>query len=413
MRAQIINIGDELLIGQTVNTNASWMGEMLDLNGIEVYKSISISDTKEAIISAIKDAEIDADIVLLTGGLGPTKDDITKHTLSEYFGSKLVTNKEVLSLITDYFTARGREMLQVNLDQALLPDNCKVLVNKVGTASGMWFEKNNTIFVSMPGVPYEMHYLMDNEVLPRLQKLNKFDIYHQTIKTIGIGESFLAEKIKDWEVSLLNKGLKLAYLPSPGIVKLRISSIGKTARENKRLVNQYIKELYALIPEYIYGKNKEELAQIIGELLMSKGETVGVCESCTGGFLSHLFTVNSGSSKYYNGSVVCYTNFLKNKLLNVSFDTLNNHGAVSENVVKEMVLGGLETLEVDYVIAISGVAGPTGGTESKPVGMVCVAVGNKELVKTFTFKFGNDRERNITMSAIYALNEFRKFLLNR
>lgn len=413
MKAHIVNIGDELLIGQTVNTNASWMGQILDANGIHITQSISISDSKQDILSAIHNAGKLADIVLITGGLGPTKDDITKHTLCEYFGSTLVRNEEVYQSIKSYFTARGRGMLQVNEDQALLPDNCTVLINIMGTASGMWFEKDGVVFISMPGVPYEMHYLMEHEVIPRLNKINNYNIHHETIKTIGVGESFLAEKIEAWESRLLADGLKLAYLPSPGIVKLRVSSFGKTDAENKRVVDAYVSELYELVPQYIYGKNKEELAEIVGELLLDKNKTVGFCESCTGGYLSHLLTEISGSSRYYNGSVVCYTNHLKNKLLNVSKETIASKGAVSEEVVREMVLGGLDTLEVDYAIAISGVAGPNGGTALKPVGMVCVGVGDRNEIKTFTFQFGNDRGRNITMSAIYALNELRKFIISK
>jgi nicotinamide-nucleotide amidase len=411
MKAHIVNIGDELLIGQTVNTNASWMGQILDANGIQVRESVAISDNKLEIIKAIENAAKVADVVLITGGLGPTKDDITKHTLCEYFGSTLVRNEEVYREIKAYFTTRGRAMLQVNEDQALLPDNCAVLINTKGTASGMWFEKNGVIYVSLPGVPYEMRYLMVHEVMPRLIDINNFNIHHETIKTIGIGESYLAEKIKDWETRLLAEGLKLAYLPSPGIVKLRISSFGKSNEENLRRVQSYSDELRKLVPQYIFGRNKEKLAEIVGELLAAQNKTVGFCESCTGGYLSHLMTEISGSSRYYNGSVVCYTNHLKNKLLNVSLETLETKGAVSEEVVKEMVLGGLNTLEVDYTIAISGVAGPNGGTDLKPVGMVCVGVGNKDEVKTFTFQFGNDRGRNITMSAIFALNELRKFLI--
>lgn len=411
MKAEIINIGDELLIGQTINTNAGWMGEHLDLAGIQVTKSIAISDGKEDILNAIDVASKNADIVLITGGLGPTKDDITKHTLCEYFGSKLVMNQQVLDMITTYFTKRGKKMLQVNIDQALVPDNCEVLINTQGTASGMWFEKEGTIFVSMPGVPYEMKYIMESEVLPKLAKISNFKSFHHTIKTIGVGESFLAEIIQDWETQMRNDGLKLAYLPSPGIVKLRISCYGGNQEDNIEKVTLYSKSLEKLIPNYIFGYNKEEISEIVGDLLLDAGKTVGVCESCTGGYLSHLFTAISGSSKYYNGSVVSYTNHLKNKLLNVSNETLEKYGAVSEPVVEEMVKGGLELLETDYVIAISGVAGPSGGTELKPVGMVCVAVGNHSEIKSFTYQLGTDRKRNITMTSIYAMNELRKMLV--
>lgn len=410
MRAKIVNIGDELLIGQTINTNASWMGEQLDLNGIKVLSSVAIADTKEAILEELELAAKKADIVLITGGLGPTKDDITKHTLCEYFDSKLILNEEVLGRLEEYFAARGKEMLQVNKDQALLPEKCEVLINMTGTASGMWFEKDNVIYVSMPGVPYEMRYLMIHEVLPRLKEKNKEHIYHYTVKTIGVGESYLAEEIKDWEDRLRAEGLKLAYLPSPGIVKLRISAFGKDEEVLKQRVHEYVAELEDAIPDYIFGYNKDQLSEIVGVKLLAKEKTLGVCESCTGGYLSHLLTSVSGSSAYYQGSMVTYSNELKMSVLGVSEASLDAHGAVSEQVVKEMVKGGLKAFNTDYAIAISGIAGPTGGTELKPVGTVCIAVGSAVEIRTFTFHFGKSRERNIHMSAITALNELRKML---
>jgi len=411
MKAEIINIGDELLIGQTLNTNGSWMGEQLDLLGIDVVRSISISDDKSEILFALEDCEKRADVVLITGGLGPTKDDITKHTLCEYFDTTLELNQEAYELIKSFFDQRNLEMLAVNTDQAMLPVSCDVLINKRGTASGMWFEKDGVVFISMPGVPYEMKYLMEFEVLPRLASVNQSNIYHQTVKTIGIGESFLAEKIKDWENDLLKDGLKLAYLPSPGLVKLRVLSYGYSEEENYQRVQQYIAKLEKRIPEFIFGYNKEELPEIIGALLLKNEKTIGVCESCTGGYVSHLFTSNSGCSSYYKGGVVTYTNESKSKLLNVNPVLFDTKGAVSEEVVKEMVQGGLAALEVDYCIAISGVAGPTGGTEEKPVGMVCVAVGSLSTIKTFTFQFGTNRENNIIQSATYGLNELRKLII--
>ncbi|MCB9196029.1 MAG: competence/damage-inducible protein A [Flavobacteriales bacterium] len=410
MKAKIINIGDELLIGQTVNTNASWMGEQLDLNGVKVVSSIAIGDTREAILEELKNASLNCDVILITGGLGPTKDDITKHTLCEYFDSKLIMNEQVLVGLENYFREKGKEMLQVNRDQALLPEKCEVLINTKGTASGMWFEKDKVIYISMPGVPYEMRYLMIHEVLPRLRSKNSEHIYHYTVKTIGVGESYLAQEIEDWENRLREEGLKLAYLPSPGIVKLRISAFGKDMEYIKNRVHQYVNELEDMIPHYIFGYNKDQLSEIVGIKLMSQEKTLAVCESCTGGYLSHLITSVSGSSAYFQGGLVTYSNELKISLLGVNEASLEKHGAVSEQVVREMVLGGLKSLNADYVIAISGIAGPTGGTDEKPVGTVCVAVGSKKGVKTTTFKFGSNRERNIHMSAIYALNELRKML---
>jgi nicotinamide-nucleotide amidase len=410
MKAKIVNIGDELLIGQTINTNAAWMGEQLDLLGIKVISSIAIADTKPAIIEELERVSKDADIVLITGGLGPTKDDITKHTLCEYFDSELVLNEEVLKGIEEYFAAKGREMLQVNKDQALLPEKCEVLINTKGTASGMWFEKDGVIYVSMPGVPYEMRYLMIHEVLPRLKAKSDEQIFHYTVKTIGVGESYLAEEIAEWENRLRAEGLKLAYLPSPGIVKLRISGFGTAEDEVKSKVQQYVDELEELIPHYIFGYNKDQLSEIVGIKLLAKEKTLGICESCTGGYLSHLLTSVSGSSAYYEGSMVTYSNALKMNVLGVKAETLEQFGAVSEAVVGEMAAGGLKAFGTDYAIAISGIAGPTGGTPNKPVGTVCIAVGSKDEIRKFTFQFGKSRERNIHMSAIFALNELRKML---
>ncbi len=410
MRAKIVNIGDELLIGQTVNTNAAWMGEQLDLLGIKVVSSIAIADTREAILDELKSAAEDAQVVLITGGLGPTKDDITKHTLCEYFDSELILNEEVLAGIEEYFKSKGREMLQVNRDQAMLPEKCEVLINTKGTASGMWFEMDGVIYVSMPGVPYEMRYLMIHEILPRLKAQSDEVIYHYTVKTIGVGESYLAQEIEEWETRLREDGLKLAYLPSPGIVKLRISAFGEKEAEIKRKVQQYVDQLEDLIPHYIFGYNKDQLSEIVGIKLLAMEKTLGICESCTGGYLSHLLTSVSGSSAYYEGSMVTYSNELKMNILGVKPETLKEFGAVSEPVVDEMVQGGLKAFGTDYAIAISGIAGPTGGTPNKPVGTVCIAVGSKEEVRKFTFLFGKNRERNIHMSAIYALNELRKML---
>jgi nicotinamide-nucleotide amidase len=386
------------------------MGEQLDLLGIKVISSIAIADTKPAIIEELERVSKDADIVLITGGLGPTKDDITKHTLCEYFDSELVLNEEVLKGIEEYFAAKGREMLQVNKDQALLPEKCEVLINTKGTASGMWFEKDGVIYVSMPGVPYEMRYLMIHEVLPRLKAKSDEQIFHYTVKTIGVGESYLAEEIAEWENRLRAEGLKLAYLPSPGIVKLRISGFGTAEDEVKSKVQQYVDELEELIPHYIFGYNKDQLSEIVGIKLLAKEKTLGICESCTGGYLSHLLTSVSGSSAYYEGSMVTYSNALKMNVLGVKAETLEQFGAVSEAVVGEMAAGGLKAFGTDYAIAISGIAGPTGGTPNKPVGTVCIAVGSKDEIRKFTFQFGKSRERNIHMSAIFALNELRKML---
>jgi nicotinamide-nucleotide amidase len=412
MKAEIINIGDELLIGQTVNTNAAWMGSFLTNLGISVSFSTVIADDETAILDALKIAEERSTLVLITGGLGPTKDDITKHTLCKYFESTLIVNQEVLKGIEDYFSKRNRPMLQTNIDQALVPDACTVLKNDLGTACGMLFEKNDCVFVSMPGVPYEMKHIMETGVLGYLKEKNKIGaIYNETVRTIGIGESFLAEIISEWETDIRNNGLKLAYLPSPGIVKLRISAHTKNQQENVSLVKQAIVKLETIIPHYIYGKGDTEIQQVIGETLLKYNKTIGICESCTGGYLSHLITSVSGCSNYYLGGIVSYTNKLKNKLLAVNNNHFTTVGAVSEEVVMEMVKGGLEVLQSDYCIGISGIAGPNGGTDEKPVGTIWVAVGSKSEIKTFKYTLSNNRERNIQMASIFALNELRKLIV--
>lgn len=413
MKAEIINIGDELLIGQTTNTNAAWMGAFLSNLGISVNHSSVIADDEQAILDALKNAENRSNLVLITGGLGPTKDDITKHTLCKYFDSTLVMNQNVLKGIEDYFSKRNRPMLQTNIDQALVPDKCLVLQNDLGTACGMLFKKNDCVFVSMPGVPYEMKHIMETGVLNYL-KTNDFvgAIYNETIRTIGIGESFLAEIIGEWETRLRDNGLKLAYLPSPGIVKLRITAHTNNQIENVRMVKNAIAELEQIIPQYIYGSGEEEIQQVIGKVLLKYQKTIGICESCTGGFLSHLITSVSGCSEYYLGGVVSYTNLLKNKLLSVNNSHFTTVGAVSEEVVKEMVKGGLEMFQSDYCIGISGIAGPNGGTDEKPVGTIWVAVGSRKTIKTFKYNLGNNRDRNIQIASIYALNEIRKLIIS-
>jgi nicotinamide-nucleotide amidase len=411
MKIEIINIGDELLIGQTINTNASWLGSFFTNLGLPILQTSIIADDEAAIIEALRIAESRSDLVLITGGLGPTKDDITKYTLCKYFETTLVMNKEVLKEIEAYFTSRNRKMLQTNIDQALLPADCVVLSNKLGTASGMLFERNNTAFVSMPGVPYEMKYIIENGVLDYLHKKNKIgNLYHKTVRTMGIGESFLAEIIADWENNLRQRGLKLAYLPSPGIVKLRISAYTANYEQNIALVDEAINQLLPLIPSYVYGYNDEEIHYLVGNLLANHNKTIGICESCSGGYLSHLITSVPGCSRYFMGGIVSYTNQLKHSLLGVSQELFTTVGAVSQEVVEEMVKGGLSLLNSDYVIAISGVAGPDGGTVEKPVGTVWVAIGSKKNIRTFMYSLGNSRERNIQMASLFALNELRKLV---
>jgi nicotinamide-nucleotide amidase len=413
MKAEIINIGDELLIGQVVNTNASWMAEQLTLAGIEVSRIIAISDNKKEIINAIDKALEYASIVLLTGGLGPTKDDITKEALCEYFKTSLVFNDEVYNQVKELFEMYGYKVSSINRKQAEIPKNCIPLQNKNGTAPGMWFDINNKIIVSMPGVPFEMKDLIINQVIPKLHKKFQFDsIINKTILTQGIGESHLAEIIADWE-NELPQNFNLAYLPQPGIVRLRLSAKAKERNTLEDIFNNQLDKLTSLIPDLIFGYDEDRLEIIIGNLLIRNGKTLSTAESCSGGYIAHLITDIAGSSNYFKGSVVAYSNEIKEKILNVKKKTLAQHGAVSEEVVKEMALGIQSLYETDYAIATSGIAGPSGGNKEKPVGTtwIAIALPNKTVIAK-EYLFGKHRGRNVRKTALTALNSLRKVLLN-
>ena len=347
--------------------------------------------------------------MLLTGGLGPTKDDITKKVLAEYFQTSLKRNMEVLQRIERFFIERGRVMLETNRQQADLPENCIILQNEMGTASGMWFEKNGRVFVSMPGVPYEMMHLMQTRVIPKLVHQFKLpSIYHKTIMTEGIGESFLVEIIKDWENSLDREDIKVAYLPSPGIVKVRLSAENASIDVLKEKVNRKAKELEQLIPQYFFGEDDILLEEAIGQLLKSKGKTIATAESCTGGYLAHLLTSIPGSSDYYTGSIISYANEVKVNALGVSENDLIERGAVSQAVVEQMAMGVRNSMKTDFGLATSGVAGPDGGTEEKPVGTVWIALASEEGVFSKRFQFEKNRERNIRRSALAALSMLKR-----
>jgi nicotinamide-nucleotide amidase len=411
MQAAIITIGDELLIGQTLNTNAAWIGQELSNQGIRIYRSITIRDERQDILDVVDDFMNSADLVIVTGGLGPTKDDITKETLCEYFNTSLELNHNVLNRIEKFFSDRGKEMLPSNTKQAELPKDAIILDNDQGTASGMWFEKGGKVLVSIPGVPYEMKAIMTAEVLPRSKA--KFGVtgnYHQTLMTQGVGESFLAEQIKDWEDRIYADDLYLAYLPSPGIVKLRLTSKNGAADAGK--IENYFRELRKQLPKYSYGMNGETIFEVVGDLLREKRATLGTIESCTGGGIANAFIQKSGSSDFFQGGLVTYSNDLKMKLANVKQETLDSHGAVSEETVKEMALGGRNNLNVDYTIAVSGIAGPNGGTEEKPVGTVWIAVAHPEGVIAKKFLFGEHRGRNLEKTQLYAANMLRKVMMN-
>ncbi|MAX80983.1 MAG: competence/damage-inducible protein A [Crocinitomicaceae bacterium] len=412
MFAEIITIGDEILIGQIIDSNSAWIAQQLNLNGILVKQITSISDDKEHIVGALNDARQRADLIITTGGLGPTRDDITKNTLAAYFNTPLIMNEEVLEDIKELFKNRGRDLLDVNKFQAMVPEKCQAIRNKNGTAPAMWIEDEGKVFVSLPGVPYEMKAMMEEAILPKVKDYFKTPhFYHQTVLTQGIGESSLMGIISKWEDSLVEENIKLAYLPSPGIVRLRVSAIGDNETTIKEKVERKVGELKELIPEFVFGDNKETLEEVLGRLLKQVGKTVATAESCTGGYIAHLITSISGSSTYFKGSVVSYANEIKEEVLGVSKENLEKYGAVSEAVVLQMAEGAKNKLQTDYAVATSGVAGPTGGSDEKPVGTVWVAVAgpNRTIAKKYTF--GNSRERNIRMSALQAMSMLRKEIL--
>lgn len=412
--AEIISIGDELLIGQTINTNAGWMGEQLALIGIRAKRVLTIGDDKQEIIEAL--AAAPCDVVLITGGLGPTKDDITKHVLCEFFGTRLVRNKEVEARVVGMFVRMGRDpkdILEVNRAQADLPESCTVLANDRGTASGMWFARDGKVYVSMPGVPYEMKAIMTSGVLPKLKEtFAPPTIVHRTVLTTGLGESMLAKRIEDWEDSLGTERIKLAYLPSPGIVKLRLSTYADAdATAAHERVDRKTAELYERIAELIYGEGEERLPRVIGRILKERTQTLSLAESCTGGFVSHLITSIPGSSAYFTGGVVSYANAVKMEELGIPSDMLELNGAVSQPVVEKMATGVRTALRTDWSVALSGVAGPDGGTPEKPVGTVWIAVAGPDGVTSSKVNFPGTRDLVIERSALAGLNLLRKRLL--
>ncbi len=411
MKAELITIGDEILIGQIIDTNSAWMGQQLNLHGIEVYQVTSVHDNHDHIMKALAEAEENADLVLITGGLGPTKDDITKHTLCEYFQTELVYHPEVFEHVESLLSARNVTINQLNRDQAMLPDSCTVLHNSAGTASGMWFERNGTIFVSMPGVPFEMEAIMTEEVFPRLIKLGIMQsIVHKTILTLGLPESMLAEKIEQWE-SALPDFIKLAYLPSALTVRLRLSAYGTDQAKLEDEINKQVMELLTIIPENVFGFDDENMALVTGRMLIGLSKTLAVAESCTGGNIAHFITSNSGSSAYFKGGVIAYSNEIKIKLLDVPAEMIEIHGAVSQQVAEAMAIGAQKALNADYTIATTGIAGPDGGTAEKPVGTVWIAVAGPSGVKSEKYIFRHNRERNIIRSTQTALNLLRKLIL--
>lgn len=418
--ASIITIGDELLIGQTIDTNSAWIAQELNKIGIWVKKRIAVGDVWDDIWKALDEEVRDAEIIIITGGLGPTADDITKPLLCKYFGGKMVINEKVLEHIKYLFEKvyqRPGPILERNIKQAEVPDVCDVLHNARGTAPGMWFSpaplnpRQRGTVISLPGVPYEMKGLMMDEVLPRLQKSFLLpSIVHRTIFTAGQGESFIAELIKDFEASLPSH-IKLAYLPGYGIVRLRLTASGPDKKILEDELGPFINQLKTLVNDFFVTDKDEELEEVIGKILKERNKTMATAESCTGGYIAHLITSVTGSSAYYKGSVVSYANEAKENILGVQPETLMSNGAVSEETVIQMTKGVLEKLKVDYAIATSGIMGPDGGSDEKPVGTVWIAVGNRNKVETRKFLFRFNRERNIIQTSLTALNMLRIIIL--
>ncbi|MFM8432395.1 MAG: competence/damage-inducible protein A [Bacteroidota bacterium] len=409
---EIITIGDELLIGQVIDTNSAWIGQQLNEIGLRVHRINSISDRSDEILDALKGSESRSDVVLITGGLGPTKDDITKKCLCEYFNCGLTFDQASFENVKRIFAARGKEVTPLNRTQAELPSICEPLLNMLGTAPGMWFDHNGKVFISMPGVPYEMKGLMKEHVIPRLQARFKLPpVLHRTILTQGIGESMIADMIGDWEDELPAE-IKLAYLPSPGLVRLRLTASGNDEDLLKNELNRLSSELTEKLEEYVFGYDDDTLEELIGTLLRKSGKTLATAESCTGGYIAHRITSIPGSSDYFMGSVIAYDNAVKSAVLQVPNDLLAKHGAVSREVVEAMAVSVKRLLQTDYAVATSGVAGPGGGTTEKPVGTVHIAIADPYGVYSHQLRLGDNRDRNIRETMLHALNLLRKKLLS-
>ena len=410
---EIITIGDEILIGQTVDTNSAWMGGELNLIGININRITSISDNRDEIISALNEALSRAEVVLITGGLGPTSDDLTKDTLAGYFGGKLVMDAGVLENITERLRRRNLNMNENNRQQAMVPDNCKVLQNLTGTAPGMLFEKSGKIVVSMPGVPHEMKHIMKEHVLPLLaERLPGGVIVHKNIMTYGVAEAILAERLTTFEDQLPGE-VRLAYLPAYGVIKLRLTAAGSDEKKIRKSVSEQVEKLYKIIPDVIYGEDEVMIEEVVGKLLNDNKLTVSTAESCTGGKIASLITSVPGSSGWFRGSVVAYDNSIKTGILGVNKETLKLYGAVSAETAGEMARGARRLMGTDYSVAVTGIAGPTGGTAEKPVGTVWIAIDSERGVVTEKQIFADNRQINISRSSYGALNLLRKQIIGR
>jgi nicotinamide-nucleotide amidase len=414
MKATIINIGDEILIGQVVNTNAAWMAQKLNEHGLAVDQVLTIADTKEAIVNALDIAIPASKIVLLTGGLGPTNDDITKKVLADYFGLDMEFHQASFDNIKQLLAQYGKEAGDRYRGQAEMPVGINVLINKTGTASGMWFESKGKIIVSMPGVPREVKYLMKYEILPKIKlQLQTPAIMHRTINVTGKGETELSDILEEFEAGLPSN-IKFAYLPNPvlGMIRLRLSAIGNDAMILETQLDHHVRKLPPILGNLIFGEGKDTLESVVGELLLQKGYNLGTAESCTGGNIAHKITSVAGCSAYYESSIIAYSNKVKTSLLGVTSEILEEHGAVSEQTVVQMARGTQKLLGVNCAIAVSGIAGPTGGSPEKPVGTIWVAVTKNDEIHTQKLQLGKDRLFNIERTSTISLNLLRLFLLN-
>lgn len=415
--AELITIGDEILYGQTLDTNAHWMSGELDKIGVRVIRRTTCGDAEEEILQAFKEAEQRADMVLITGGLGPTSDDITKPCLAKYFDCDIIMNKKALAELEAYMTSRGRKLNKLTRLQAALPEKCEMVSNERGTACGMWFNRSGPtaceagkIFISMPGVPHEMKFMMKEKIIPRLkQEFELPIIYHKIVRLAGIGESWLAEKIEDWENTLPHH-VKLAYLPAFGDLKLRLTAHATNQDAIRLEVDQLIQDLLPLIQEYVYGYDDDSLEIVIGRLLKKNNQKLALAESCTGGYIAHRITSIPGSSEYFNGAIVPYQNELKIEQLGVKPETIEKYGAVSEETVTEMAINVKQKFNADYGLASSGIAGPGGGTPEKPVGLIWIACAWRNEIKTRKLNLTKDRDVNIKITSITLLTLFHEIL---
>lgn len=411
IKVSIITIGDELLIGQVIDTNSAWMAQELNKAGIKVNRRVAVGDDWNEIWKALDEESENADVILITGGLGPTADDITKPLLCEYFNGNMVVSQDALDNVIHIFqNIYKRPITERNLKQAEVPDTCKVIVNTRGTAPCMWFEKDKKIFVSMPGVPYEMKGLMEEKIIPELSNIFTLPfICHRTLVTYGVGESTLADKILEFETALPSH-IKLAYLPNYGIVRLRLTSTGYNKEKIESEIEKQFQKLQEEVKDFLVTNEDAPMEKVVSDLLIKRNQTISIAESCTGGYIAHLLTSIPGSSAFFDGSMVTYSYKAKENLIGVKNETLINFGAVSEEVVKEMLTGLLKKMQTNYGIAVSGIMGPGGGSPEKPVGTVWVAIGNAEKIVTKVFHFRFDRQKNIQITAMNALNLMRLFL---